>query len=148
MSIFGAMNVSASGLAAERVRMDIAAENLANANSTGGPDGAYRRKEVALRTAGGSSFAAALNTAAAARPAGASGARVEVAGIVEDQTPNRRVHDPGHPDADADGYVEMPNVNTVVEMTDLISASRAYEANVTAMQTSKAMFSRVMDLLR
>lgn len=148
MSIFGAMNVSASGLAAERVRMDVAAENLANANSTGGPDGAYRRKEVALRTADGASFAAALSTAAGRGGAAAGGQRVEVAAIVEDATPNRRVHDPGHPDADADGYVELPNVNTVVEMTDLISASRAYEANVTAMQTSKAMFSRVMDLLR
>jgi len=152
VSIFGAMNVSASGLAAERVRMDVAAENLANANSTGGPDGAYRRKEVALRTAGGASFAAALSTAAgttgATSAASAGAGRVEVAGIVEDQTPNRRVYDPGHPDADAAGYVEMPNVNTVVEMTDLISASRAYEANVTAMQTSKQMFSRVMDLLR
>ncbi len=73
---------------------------------------------------------------------------MQVAAIVEDQTPNRRVYDPGHPDADAQGYVSMPNVNSVVEMTDLISSSRAYEANVTAMQTSKAMISRVMDLLR
>lgn len=150
MSLFGAMNISSTGLAAERVRMDVASENLANANSTNGPDGAYRRKEVALRTASGTSFADTLSNVSTggARRATSAGAGVEVAGIVEDATPNRRVYDPGHPDADPAGYVEMPNVNTVVEMTDLISASRSYEANVTAMSTSKAMFSRVLDLLR
>ncbi len=73
---------------------------------------------------------------------------VQVAGVVEDKTPNRKVYDPGHPDADAQGYVSMPNVNPVTEMTDLISSSRAYEANVTAMQTTKTMISRVMDLLK
>ena len=73
---------------------------------------------------------------------------VQVASIQESKIPNRMVFDPGHPDADPRGYVEMPNVNPVVEMTDLISASRAYEANVTAMQTSKQMISRTMDLLR
>ena len=73
---------------------------------------------------------------------------VEVTGIAEDQTPNRRVYDPGHPDADAEGYVSMPNVDPVTEMVDLIAASRAYEANVTAMQTAKSMFSKTLDLLR
>lgn len=154
MSLFGALGISATGLAAERVRMDVASQNLANANSTNGPNGAYRRQEVSLRTAGGSgaSFATTLaNASGGAQRAAAGGSvpgGVEVAGVVEDATPNRRVYDPGHPDADAQGYVEMPNVNPVVEMTDLISASRSYEANVTAMQTSKAMFSRIVDLLR
>jgi flagellar basal-body rod protein FlgC len=73
---------------------------------------------------------------------------VEVAGITQDQTPGKLVYDPGHPDADAKGYVRMPNVDTVAEMVDLISASRAYEANVTAMNSAKQMFSKTLDLLR
>jgi flagellar basal-body rod protein FlgC len=159
MSLFNAMGISATGMSAERTRMDVASENLANANSTGGANGAYRRKEVALRTVGGAGtsagFASALSAAANAGSAmgtrssiGTTNGGVEVAAIQDDKTPNRHVYDPGHPDADAKGYVEMPNVNPVVEMTDLISSSRAYEANVTAMNTTKAMISRTMDLLR
>jgi flagellar basal-body rod protein FlgC len=151
MSLFGALDVSASGLTAERMRMDVTAENLANAQTTQGADGQpYRRKEVVLQQAAGS-FGDAL-TAAMTPAAGTgadSGARgVQVAGIVQDQTPNRRIYDPGHPDANADGYVEMPNVDSVTEMVDLISASRAYEANVTAMQTAKTMFSKTLEILR
>ena len=150
MSIFGSMIISASALSAERLRMDVTAENLANAQSTrtanGGP---YRRKEVVLESTGSSSFAGAL---AAARGGsgggGGAGGGVRVSGIVEDQSPNRLVYDPGHPDANAQGYVSMPNVNPVTEMVDLISASRSYEANVTAMQTSKQMFTKTLDLLR
>ncbi len=152
MSMFDAMRISATGLSAERTRMDVAAENLANANSTGGPNGAYRRKEVALRAGDGTSFADTLSSVGAgvpgSRSAHGTGRGVRVSAIVASQTPNRQVYDPGHPDANAEGYVEMPNVNPVIEMTDLISASRAYEANVTAMQTSKTMFGRVLDLLR
>jgi flagellar basal-body rod protein FlgC len=73
---------------------------------------------------------------------------VEVAAIAEDQTPLKQVYDPGHPDADANGYVQMPNVDSVAEMVDLISAQRAYEANVTAMQAAKQMFSKTLELLR
>ena len=73
---------------------------------------------------------------------------VEVAGIAEDPTPGKLVYDPGHPDADAHGYVAMPNVDSVTEMVDLITASRAYEANVTAMQSAKQMFTKTLDLLR
>ena len=150
MSIFGSLDVSASALSAERLRMDVTAENLANAQTTrtanGGP---YRRKEVVLESTGGSSFAGALAAArAGARGGGAADGGVRVAGIVEDQTPNRLVYDPSHPDANAQGYVSMPNVNPVTEMVDLISASRSYEANVTAMQTSKQMFTKTLDLLR
>ena len=76
------------------------------------------------------------------------GKGVKVAGIVEDSTPLKTVYDPGHPDADARGYVQMPNVEPVEEMVDLITSSRAYEANVTAMQTSKQMFSKTLDILR
>ena len=151
MSLFGSLDISASALSAERLRMDVTAENLANAQSTrtanGGP---YRPKEVVLEsTGGGASFASAL---AAARGDAASGGGpaggVRVATIAEDQSPNRLVYDPGHPDANAQGYVSMPNVNPVTEMVDLISASRSYEANVTAMQTAKQMFTKTLDLLR
>jgi flagellar basal-body rod protein FlgC len=146
MSLFGAIDISGSGLAAERLRMDVTAENLANAQSTQGPDGQpYRRKEVVLRAAGGG-FEGALNSAMASGVAPAGG--VEVVQIAEDQAPNRMVYDPGHPDANADGYVSMPNVDPVTEMVDLIAASRAYEANVTAMQTAKSMFTKTLDLLK
>jgi flagellar basal-body rod protein FlgC len=142
MSLFGGLEISASGLTAERLRMDVTAENLANAQTTRGANGQpYRRKEVVLQEAP-SSFGATLSKAM-----GSQGG-VHVAGIVEDQTPLKRVYDPGHPDADAQGYVAMPNVDTVTEMVDLISASRAYEANVTAMQAAKQMFSRTLELLR
>jgi flagellar basal-body rod protein FlgC len=143
MSMFGGMEISASALTAERLRMDVVAENLANAQTTRGADGQpYRRKEVVLQERA-ASFGASLS-AAMNRSAGG----VEVAGIAEDQTPLKRVYDPGHPDADAEGYVSMPNVDTVTEMVDLISAQRAYEANVTAMQAAKQMFSRTLELLR
>ena len=145
MSMFGGMEISASALTAERLRMDVVAENLANAQTTRGADGQpYRRKEVVLQERA-ASFGASLS---AAMSNGTSGGGVEVAGIAEDQTPLKRVYDPGHPDADAEGYVSMPNVDTVTEMVDLISAQRAYEANVTAMQAAKQMFSRTLELLR
>ena len=151
MGLFDAIDISGSGLSAERLRMDVTAENLANAQSTRGANGQpYRRKEVVLQQADG--FENALRAAGASSPSGtgsSSPARgVQVAAIAEDPSPNRMVYDPGHPDANAQGYVEMPNVDPVTEMVDLISASRAYEANVTAMQTAKQMFSRTLDLLR
>ena len=146
MSLFGAIDISGSGLSAERLRMDVTAENLANAQTTRGADGQpYRRKEVILQQAGGG-FDTALSAAMGPNATPARG--VEVVGIAEDQTPNRRIYDPGHPDADADGYVQMPNVDPVTEMVDLIAASRAYEANVTAMQTAKSMFTKTLDLLK
>lgn len=152
MSFFGALDISASGLSAERMRMDVVAENLANAQTTRGPNGGpYRRKEVVLATAQGDGFRTALAGAVGSVP-GMGGSQapggVQVAGIVEDGAPARRVYDPGHPDADGQGYVSLPNVNPVTEMVDLIAASRAYEANVTAMQTAKAMFTKTFELLR
>lgn len=148
MGLFDAIDIAGSGLSAERLRMDVTAENLANAQTTRGADGQpYRRKEVVLaEAAGGASTFASTLSSAIERGAGPRG--VQVAAIVEDPAPNRRVYDPGHPDASADGYVELPNVNTVTEMVELISASRAYEANATAMQTAKTMFTRTLDLLR
>jgi flagellar basal-body rod protein FlgC len=129
MGIFDALNIAGTGLSAERLRMDVTSENLANATTPG-----YRRKEVMVRESFDESLGKAMG--------------VEAVGIAQDNAPNRRVYDPGSPDADAKGYVSMPNVNTVTEMVDLISASRSYEANVTAMQTAKQMFSKTLDLLR
>ena len=152
MGMFDAMEVSASGLTAERMRMDVVAENLANANTTRGVDGQpYRRKEVVLQTAEGGGFQSALRSAAGNLPGmGSSQADggVQVAGIAQDPSQPRMVYDPGHPDANAQGYVAMPNVNPVTEMVDLISASRAYEANVTAMQAAKTLFNKTLELLR
>lgn len=142
MGLFDAMNVAASGLTAERVRMDTTAENLANAQTTKTAEGgAYKRKSVVLEEAGSStSFSGQLNSA--------MGGGVRVAQIAEDETPSRLVYDPTHPDADQRGYVSMPNVDSVTEMVDLITASRGYEANVTVMQTAKQMFSKTLDILR
>jgi flagellar basal-body rod protein FlgC len=148
MGMFDGLEVSATGLTAQRLRMDVTAENLANAQTTRGTDGRpYRRKEVVLQEIPqggfGASLAAAMGSQGPSSPGG-----VQVAGIQEDQTPGKLIYDPGHPDADARGYVRMPNVDTVAEMVDLISASRGYEANVTAMQASKQMFTKTLDLLR
>jgi len=146
MSLFDAFAISASGMTAERMRMDVVAENLANADTTRGPDGQpYRRKEVVLETVPGQSFSDALAGAQSSEPPAGS---VEVSAIVDDQSPLKRVYDPGHPDADAQGYVTMPNVDSVTEMTDLITSSRGYEANVQALNASKQMFTKTLDLLR
>jgi flagellar basal-body rod protein FlgC len=150
MSLFGGMEISASALTAQRLRMNVTAENLANAQTTRGADGQpYRRKEVVLQSVNGGGFGAQLSAAMGgggdyqSRPPG-----VEVAGIQEDETNGKLVYDPGHPDANDQGYVTMPNVDTVTEMVDLIDAQRAYEANVTAMQASKQMFAKTLEILR
>jgi flagellar basal-body rod protein FlgC len=149
MSFFDSIDLAASGLTAERVRMDVTAENLANAQTTNGPGGQpYQRQEVVLQQVGGgfgSTLATALGTGTsqAQTPGG-----VEVAGIVSDPTPDQLVYDPGHPGANAQGYVRMPNVNSVTEMTDLISESDSYQADVTAMNTAKTMYSKTLDLLK
>jgi len=149
MGLFDAIDVAGSGLTAERLRMDVTAENLANAQTTraaGG--GAYHRKQVVLQQAGGPAFSNVLSGALGGVRAVDAARGVEVGAIVEDASATRRVYDPGHPDADPQGYVEMPNVNPVTEMVDLIGASRSYEANVTAMQSAKQMFTKTLELLR
>ena len=149
MGLFDALDVSGSGLSAERLRMDVTAENLANAQTTKGANGQpYKRKEVVLQEIGGGGFGAALAGAMGTGAQSSSVGGVQVAGIVEDQTPAKQVYDPGHPDANPQGYVSMPNVDPVTEMVDLITASRSYEADVTAMQTAKSMFSKTLELLR
>ena len=150
MGLFDSLEISATALTAERLRMDVTAENLANAQTTRGANGGpYRRKEVVLQQAAatGADFGSQL-TVAMRGGNGSTPGGVEVAAVAEDAAPNKMVYDPGHPDANPQGYVAMPNVDSVTEMVDLISSSRSYEANVTAMQASKQMFSKTLDLLR
>jgi flagellar basal-body rod protein FlgC len=143
MSLLRAIEISASALTAERVRMDVIAANLANANTTrtagGGP---YRRRVVLFAPV----IDQLLASVDGAPVAGAGG--VAVAGIVEDPAPPRRVYDPGHPDADRDGFVELPNINPVTEMADLIASARAYEANVTALNTAKQVILKALEIGR
>jgi flagellar basal-body rod protein FlgC len=145
VDFFTAMEVSASGLSAQRTRMNVASSNLANAGTTRRADGPgpYRRKDVVLTTA-------PTATAEGADPVRASGDgpafEVKVAAIQEDQRPPRMEFDPGHPDADANGYVAYPNVNVVEEMVDMITASRAYEAGVTAIDSAVSMAERALTI--
>ncbi len=138
MSMFSAFNISASGLTAQRYRMDIISENVANANTTRTEDGTpYRRKVVTFEEKGAQTpFSKVLGNASA----GYSGQGVKVSRVYEDtETEMNMVYDPSHPDADENGYVTYPNVNIITEMTNLIDASRAYEANSTAFNASKSM---------
>ncbi|SNB47064.1 flagellar basal body rod protein FlgC [Geobacter sp. DSM 9736] len=145
MDFFTAMDVSSSALTAERTRMNLISSNLANANSTktaeGGP---YKRKDVVFSASPvAEPFSDALRRANRKGPAG-----VEVVQITEDKNPPRMQYDPSHPDADARGYVALPNVNVIEEMADMISATRAYEANVTAAQAAKNMALKTLELGR
>jgi len=147
MSMFGGMEISASALTAQRLRMNVTAENLANAQTTKGADGQpYRRKEVVLQSVADGGFGAQLNTAMGS--SGVAPGGVQAAAITEDQTNGKLVYDPSHPDANEQGYVRMPNVDTVTEMVDLIDSQRAYEANVTAMSAAKQMFAKTLEILR
>ena len=139
---FSAADISASGLAAERLRMEIAANNIANANTTRTPEGGpYRRQRVIFSA---ESFTDALNNA---NPAAHLGG-VQIGGIVPDTAEFPRIYDPGHPDADAGGWVEMPNVQLANEMVDLVTASRAYEANLQALRSLRGMVEETITLLR
>lgn len=140
-----ALSISASGLSAQRTRVTVAASNLANAESTRGPDGQpYRRRDPVLAA---TTFDGELS--AASQPgAPTAAAGVEVTKIVEDSTEGRRVYLPGHPDADQDGFVTFPNVNPVNETVNLMTASRGYEANATAVDTLKTMAQRALDIAR
>lgn len=152
MSIFSAMRTSASGLTSQRLRMDVISNNIANAETTRTAEGgAYRRQEVvfAPNEVGHVPFFNLLRgDVKAGTVPGLSTEGVEPQGIVEDKAPMRRVYDPGHPDAGPDGYVEYPNVNIVTEMTDMLSATRSYEANVTVFNSVKQMAQRALDIGR
>jgi flagellar basal-body rod protein FlgC len=145
MDFFSSMNVSSSALSAGRTRMNLISSNLANANATRTPEGGpYKRKDaVFAATAVENRFNHALDGATAQQVR-----KVEVTEIIEDKTPPRLQYDPGHPDANAQGYVAMPNVNVVEEMADMIGATRAYEANVTAVQAAKSMALKTLEIGR
>ncbi len=136
MSYMNAMNISASGMTAQRLRMDIISQNIANVNTTRDENGnVFRRQSLVFAEKDVSAFGDILM-----QTAGTVASGVKVTQIIEDtKNPLRRVYDPSHPDADEDGYVTYPNVNVVQEMTDMIDATRSYEANVTAFNASKNM---------
>lgn len=146
MSIFSAFNVNASGMTAQRYRMDIISENVANANTTHTQDGTpYRRKVVTFEQKGATAktFSSFLGQASNRY----DGQGVRVRKVSEDTwTQMNMVYDPSHPDADENGYVTYPNVNIVTEMTNLIDASRSYEANATAFNASKSMAMKGLEI--
>jgi len=166
VQLFTGMNISASGLRANRLRQNLIAANIANAETTrtaaGGP---YKRQEALLRAdpvevnprlvlAGPSMVGTTTNARHMPIPSDLFevrkdkiGTGVTVDGISEDQTPPRLVYDPSHPDANKEGYVAYPNVNVVQEMVDLISVTRAYEANTTAMNSAKQMATKALEIV-
>ena len=142
MSTLGsAVKAGASALQAERMRIEVAVSNLANAESTRGPDGQpYKRRDVVLQSKAIQDFDDTLGRASATG--------VEVAAVVEDQGPARQRYEPSHPDADAEGYVTLPNVDPAEEMVDMLSAARAYQANLTAIGLIRDLVQRALDLGR
>jgi len=144
--LFTSMHISSAGMSAQRSRMDIVAENIANAESTktrgGGP---FRRSQVIFETVGQNSD---FNSVFRGHLSHNGPQSVKVAEITKDPSPFNQIFDPSHPDADANGMVSMPNVNTIEEMVDMNSAARSFEANVTTMDASKRMFLKALELLR
>lgn len=143
--MFSTVNISASGLTAQRLRMDLIADNIANVNTTRTDDGIPFRRKLAIFRERSSSFS---NSLAANMQNNKTSEGVEVAGIREDSSPFKTVYRPNHPDANQDGYVEMPNINITSEMVDMIDASRSYEANVTALNTTKRMALKALEIGR
>jgi flagellar basal-body rod protein FlgC len=143
MGVFSAFDISASGMTAQRTRLDVISQNIANVNTTRDAEGnQYNRKTVVFQEKGYVSFNDALCSAT-----GMVGNGVKISAIVEDtDTEGRMVYDPSNPDADEDGYVMYPNVNTVTEMTNMIDASRSYEANVTAFNAAKNMALKALEV--
>lgn len=147
MGMFKAIDVSATGLTAQRLRMDIISKNIANATTTRTSSGTpYRRQVPVFREASSPfNFAEQLEIAKGSRKGGNG---VEVYGIQEDKSPFKKVYEPGHPDADKDGYVQMPNVEIVAEMVNMISSTRAYEANITSLNATKSMAMKALEIGR
>ena len=151
MGLFTSINIAATGMSDERLRTDVISDNIANASTTRTQDGgAFKRKRVVLEPI--SSELSWRTPFVPENMDGGAGEGVRVSEIVKDDTPGRLVYDPQHPDAIVSGpnagYVEYPNVNIVNEMVDLISASRAYEANSSVIQGSKEMFSKALEIGR
>ena len=147
MSFIDSMQISASALTAQRLRLDVISGNLANVNTTRTAEGGPYRREQAVFSPIGNQFSFRDVVLGLVSPASPT-LGVRVSEIQQDNSEGRLVFDPEHPDADANGYVHYPNVNPVTEMTDLISAQRGYEANITAMNTTKAMAMKAIDLAR
>jgi flagellar basal-body rod protein FlgC len=147
MGYFGALDIGASALTAQRLRMDTISQNIANANTTRTENGTpYRRRVVIFEEKSqGMPFSDYLTESSKERYIGKG---VKVARIAEDTSPFRKVYDPGNPDADPEGYVEMPNVDIITEMVNMISATRAYEANVTSINTTKSMAMKALEIGR
>lgn len=148
MGLLSSIRISASALAAQRLRMDVVANNVANMNSTRGLDGGpFRRQVISLREMpdNRSAFTAFLNRSSAP---GQPRKGVAINRIETDMSPGRRSFDPSNPDADEDGFVELSNVNLVVEMTDMVAATRSYEASITVLNAAKTMALRALDIAR
>lgn len=141
MGFYDSIDVSASGLTAERLHMDVIANNIANANTTRAPGGGpFKRQLLVLAEQPDSANNDGYN--------GDTGGGVTVQQIANDTSPDKLVYDPSHPDADAQGFVHMPNIEVVKEMVDMISASRGYQANVTAIQEARQLDSQTMGILQ
>ena len=141
MDVFSSLKISASALRAQTIRMDTISSNLANVETTSTPEGGpYKKKSVYFQTKP-MSFQDHLNSTVQDSLQG-----VEVTKITEDNSPPRKVYNPSHPDADKDGYVAMPNINVLEETVDMMSATRSYEANVTAIQSEKRMIQKAMTI--
>jgi flagellar basal-body rod protein FlgC len=145
MSLFSSLSVSASGMSAQRTRAELLVQNLANSETTRTPEGGpYRRQDAVFQSAPQTSpFSAIFQTE---MTDGVKG--VEVADVIEDPSAGEKRYQPGHPDADPDGYVAFPNVNPAEDMADLLSAQRGYEGNVAAMTAIKDMILRSIDLMK
>jgi len=144
VDLLTAIKISASGLAAQRTRLNVLSSNLANANSTKNAEGTgpYKRKDPIFQEISAEDFDKHLDRASK----NLSG--VKVTDVVEDQSPGARIFDPNHPDADQDGYVMMPNVNPVTELTDIMTTSSSYEANVSAIRSARDMISAALSIGR
>ncbi len=137
MNIISGIDVTSGALTAQKTRLDIVAQNIANAQTTRGPDGQpYQRKIVSFET----------ELLRSTKTGGAALQSVHVSGISADKTPGARVYDPTHPDAQKDGFVNMPNVNMAFEMVDLMSASRAYEANLSVVKNARQMAMKALEI--
>ncbi|MGI6113376.1 MAG: flagellar basal body rod protein FlgC [Mahellales bacterium] len=144
MGVFSAIDISASGLTAQRFRMDLISQNIANVNTINASNGQPYRRRVAVfqeHNTGGS-----FNTLLSGNSIGNTGVRV--AAVVEDTRPFKRIYEPGHPHADDQGYVELPNVDILNEMVDMLSATRSYEANITAVNAYKSMCLKTLEIGR
>ena len=154
MGFWNTLRIGASALAAQRLRLDVISNNIANAETTETADGGpYQRQDVVFRAEGESSFLpfilnASSNSSLSSRTVSTKLSGVTVSDIITDETPGEVVYDPTHPDADEDGNVQYPNVNLVVEMTNMISATRSYEANLSMISAAKRMAQKALEIGR